>query len=523
MIGSTIGNYRIERRIAEGGMGEIYEAVDVMLDRRVAVKCLRPELARRTDILDRFRTEAQLLARLHHPHIATIYSFFSQGEGDDERYFLVMEYVDGETLEQRLRRVGRMSVDEALELFRQALEGIGAAHARGVLHRDLKPSNLMLDGSGVVKVLDFGIAHALGDARRTQAGNIVGTMEYMAPEQIRGGDIDARTDVYSLGIVLYELVSGRVPFGGGTEFEIMRAHLEDTPPEIAGTPAWLSEVLRIALHKDPAQRFADVAEFSAAIDRHVPRAAAAVLAVPAATAAGTRSTLATLTAALAPLTHGARTAAASVSGLASQLSGRQALLLGVLLLLVLGEIVVLAAGDSGPAADPVDVAAGPTEPEPEPRYASPITPPKRKVVIPNSELPLRPGPAPNPPSSLEPGPEPSGPSEVASAPPPSIKIAKADVHDSIRQGQSMGYNLSFNLGVPKGRTARVDEIVEIWRGGQRITREVVNSQSRRAGRNRSKHRVNATQQLSPGTYSVRLDLVAQSGQSARHTWSLEVR
>ena len=225
MIGHTVGSYKITEKIGEGGMGAVFKGIDVMLDREVAIKMLRPELARQAQLAERFRSEAVTLARLNHPNIATLYSFLRQN--DD--YFMVMEYVRGETLEQFMQQRGPMNCANAVTLFCHALEGMEHAHGMNIIHRDIKPANMMLTERGSIKVMDFGIARVLGADRMTRAGHLVGTIEYMPPEQVRGGETDARSDIYSLGILLYEMITGRVPFTSPSEYDLMRAQVEDPP------------------------------------------------------------------------------------------------------------------------------------------------------------------------------------------------------------------------------------------------------------------------------------------------------
>src|ERR1041385_6498438 len=222
MIGNVVGSYKVTEKIGEGGMGAVFKGIDLMLEREVAIKMLRPELASQPEVVERFRTEAITLAKLNHPNIATLYSFLRNGED----YFMVMEFVRGETLDDVIRKFGSMSIERAVPLFCQALEGIDHAHRMGIVHRDLKPANVMLTDAGSIKVMDFGIARVLGTARMTRQGNVVGTIEYMSPEQVRGMESDARSDVYSLGIVLYEMLTGRVPFNCDSEFEMMKAQVE---------------------------------------------------------------------------------------------------------------------------------------------------------------------------------------------------------------------------------------------------------------------------------------------------------
>jgi serine/threonine-protein kinase len=265
MISNVVGNYQIRAKIGEGGMGSVFKGLDLMLEREVAIKVLRPELASQPQVVERFRAEAVMLARLNHPHIATLYNFLRHG--DD--YLMVMEFVRGETIESLIQRHGALPIGQSLRLFCQALEGIAQAHSLGIVHRDLKPSNLMLTETGTIKVMDFGIARVLGSARMTRTGRILGTIEYMSPEQVRGQETDARSDLYSLGIVLYEMLTGRVPFNSPSEFELMRSQIEDppTPPrEFAEhVPAEIEQIILRALAKDPAERFQSAGEFQAAL------------------------------------------------------------------------------------------------------------------------------------------------------------------------------------------------------------------------------------------------------------------
>ena len=264
MTGQTVGAYRIQEKIGEGGMGAVYRGIDVMLERTVAVKVLRPELAQQPRVLDRFRSEAMTLARLNHPNIATLYSFLQA----EDQYFMILEYVPGRTFEELLRQ-GPLGWGEALPLFCQALDGIAHAHAQGIVHRDIKPANVMLTDAGVVKVMDFGIARLLGTARMTRTGHLIGTIEYMSPEQVRGRETDERSDIYALGVLLYEMLTGEVPFTAASDFELMQAHVSQAPrPLRALAPAVPTDVERAvlrALAKKPGARFPDVQAFSTAL------------------------------------------------------------------------------------------------------------------------------------------------------------------------------------------------------------------------------------------------------------------
>jgi len=225
MAGNIVGNYKIIDKIGEGGMGAVFKGVDLMLEREVAIKMLRPELARQPNVVERFRTEAVTLAKLNHPNVATLHSFFRQGDN----FFMVMEFVRGETLDNVIRARGAMRCDQAVEFFCMALEGIDHAHKMGIIHRDIKPANMMLTETGSIKVMDFGIARVLGTDRLTKTGHLIGTVEYMSPEQVRGEETDARSDIYSLGILLYEMLTGRVPFNSTSEYELMRCQIENAP------------------------------------------------------------------------------------------------------------------------------------------------------------------------------------------------------------------------------------------------------------------------------------------------------
>ncbi len=265
MIGNLVGSYKITDKIGEGGMGAVFRGIDVMLEREVAVKMLRPELSQQPNIVERFRSEAVTLAKLNHPNIATLYSFVRQG--DD--FFMVMEFVRGETLDGLIRRTGAMPCDRAIGLLCQALEGIEHAHKMGIIHRDVKPANMMMTEGGTLKVMDFGIARVLGTARMTKQGNIVGTIEYMSPEQVRGQETDARSDIYSLGILLYEMLTGRVPFSSDSEFDLMKMQIDDAPqpPRVfsAQIPQAVEQAIMRSLAKKPEARFQSAADFRNAL------------------------------------------------------------------------------------------------------------------------------------------------------------------------------------------------------------------------------------------------------------------
>jgi serine/threonine protein kinase len=269
MIGRTVGNYRLIREIGFGGMGKVYAGVDLSLKRPVAIKVLRPELAADDLVVERFRSEAITLAGLNHPNIATVHAFFDF----DETWLLVMEYARGWTLTEVVATKGALAPITALGLFNQALRGVGYAHAQGVVHRDIKPANFILTDTGLLKTLDFGIARVLGTARMTRTGKLIGTLEYMSPEHIKGLETDSRSDIYSLGILLYELLTGHTPFEGHSDYKLMQAQVEERPSLSSELSAQFPDGLEVcilqALEKDPSKRFETTANFATALSATV--------------------------------------------------------------------------------------------------------------------------------------------------------------------------------------------------------------------------------------------------------------
>src|SRR5471032_2849650 len=224
MVGKTLGKYRIVEKIGRGGMGVVYRGLDETLDRQVAIKVISPELVE-DELVRRFRAEAVTLAKVNHPNIATVYELFR----DDDRLLMVMELVNGQTFEQLIDRGGPMSNESAASLTGQILEALGHAHRVGIVHRDLKPANLMLTDAGIVNVMDFGIARVSGTERMTSDGLMVGTPAYMAPEQVRGEEVDGRTDLYAVGVVFYRLLTGKLPFPAASPVAMIQSQLNDQP------------------------------------------------------------------------------------------------------------------------------------------------------------------------------------------------------------------------------------------------------------------------------------------------------
>ena len=260
------GRYMIVRKLGAGGMADVYLAEDQELGRRVAIKILNDRHANDDQFIERFRREAKNAAALNHPNIVSIYD---RGEAEDT-YYIAMEYLDGRTLKELVVGRGPAPVNVAVEYARQILSALRFAHRHGIVHRDIKPHNVLVDREGRVKVTDFGIARA-GTSQMTEAGSIVGTAQYLSPEQARGTEVDQRSDLYSLGVVLYELLTGQTPFDGDTPVEIAMKHLSATPRPPSqirrDVPRDLDMVVMRALAKDPAARYQSADEMEADLER----------------------------------------------------------------------------------------------------------------------------------------------------------------------------------------------------------------------------------------------------------------
>src|ERR1022692_1763388 len=281
-IGSTIGDYQVVGILGTGGMGKVYKVRNVISDRVEAMKVLLPDLAHQPELADRFLREIKVQASLEHPNIASMHTALRV----DNQLLMLMEAVEGVSLDQKLKD-GPLPAAEAVDYIMQALAALEYAHARGVVHRDIKPGNMMLTPEGVVKLMDFGIARSTDDLKLTQTGTAVGSLYYMSPEQIQGVTApDARSDLYSVGVSLYELVKGKRPFDGERQFAIMSAHLLGTPvPPITvdpRLPKMLNDVILMAVAKDANARFQTAAALRNALSNVVsgPKPAAAAVTAP---------------------------------------------------------------------------------------------------------------------------------------------------------------------------------------------------------------------------------------------------
>ena len=261
--------YRLTSRIATGGMGEVWEAMDTRLHRRVAVKVLKPEISADQEFLDRFRVEARTAAGLNHPGVAGVYDYgetSSLEDGAQETAYLVMELVEGEPLSAVLARGEPVALERSLDMLEQTGRALQAAHARGVVHRDVKPGNILITPAGQVKITDFGIAKAVDAAPVTRTGMVMGTAQYIAPEQALGQVAGPASDVYSLGVVGYEAVSGRRPFTSDNALTVAMMHIRDTPPPLpTDVPDPVRDLLMVTLAKDPEQRYRSGGEFADAV------------------------------------------------------------------------------------------------------------------------------------------------------------------------------------------------------------------------------------------------------------------
>src|SRR2546428_743036 len=366
MIGQTIAHYRITGQLGSGGMGVVYEAQDLTLGRRVALKFLPSDVARDSAVLDRFLFEARAASALNHPNICTIYAV----ENSDGQSFIAMELLEGQSLDHKLGPP--LPLDRLLDISIQLAEALEAAHAKGIVHRDIKPANIFITQRGQIKVLDFGLAKLTreaemamdtvasqrGPAHLTSPGSTVGTVAYMSPEQARGEDLDARSDLFSLGAVLYQMATGRLPFSGATSAVIFSAILEHDPvPPLelnSELPPKLQEIIEKALEKDRDLRYQSAADLRGDLKRlkrdtesgkpkavHIARAVASDAASPS-------SAISSSAAAAAPaqsiLATGTRVSVITPSSSSAVIAAARQHKLGLTLFIVLGMLLVLTAG-----------------------------------------------------------------------------------------------------------------------------------------------------------------------------------
>ena len=261
MIGTVLsGRYKLEAKLGSGGMSTVYLAKDATLDRAVAVKVMHREMSEQPDQLERFRQEARAVAKLSHPNVVAV---IDAGE-DGGHPYIVFEYVEGETLKQRIARVGALDTQEALAYAIEIARGLTVAHARNMVHRDIKPQNVLIDAEGRAKLTDFGISRQLEQDGMTATGRVLGTTDYVAPEQAMGHPVDIRSDIYSLGVVLYEMLIGQVPFHADSQVGVAMKHVNEELPDVQQRRPEISAaaalVVERATDKDPAQRYQEVGE-----------------------------------------------------------------------------------------------------------------------------------------------------------------------------------------------------------------------------------------------------------------------
>jgi eukaryotic-like serine/threonine-protein kinase len=267
VIGDTIaGRFEIEELVGHGGMSSVYKAKDSLLERHVALKILHEQYNADDDFVERFKREARSVAQLQHPNIVTVID-----RGDENgRQYIVFEYVEGENLKEYVVRKGRLDPDEALEIGVEVARALAFAHEQGLIHRDVKPQNVLLNGDGRAKVTDFGIARSVDVDGMTQTGTVLGTSNYIAPEQASGQRVDAHSDVYALGVVLYELLAGDVPFPGESFVAVAMKHMHEPAPNLldvrGDVPLRVAAAVDRALEKDPEQRFPTMAAFAAELE-----------------------------------------------------------------------------------------------------------------------------------------------------------------------------------------------------------------------------------------------------------------
>ena len=422
--GSRVGDYEILSVLGAGGMGKVYKVRNIISDRIEAMKVLLPNLEQDPTLADRFLREIKVQASLDHPNIAALHT----AQRDENRILMILEYVEGETLDHILRR-GPVPLSDTVNYISQVLEALIYAHGRGVVHRDIKPANMMLTPQGTVKLMDFGIARLASDPKLTQTRQTVGSLYYMSPEQIKGSTVDARSDLYSLGVSLYQLLTGKKPFEGDSDFALMAAHLNNVPvPPIElepSLPPAMNDLILTAIAKGPDQRFQSAEAFRRAIQTVAGQPAPAAALPVAAQATPTKS---------------------SHRGLYMAL-GSVATLIVLAVAVTQGPKFFRAKAVDEPAAEPAATQAGqppaqtpppaaepqPQAPEPQPPAAAtaepprsaPVAPPVRSVRQPPASEPARAQqpPAQEPPVQQPPVQQPPAQQPASPPPPPVVRQA----------------------------------------------------------------------------------------------------
>jgi serine/threonine-protein kinase len=267
VVGETIaGRYELEKLVGHGGMSSVYKAHDALLERNVALKVLHEQYNADDEFVERFKREARSVAQLQHPNIVTV---IDRGE-EDGRQYIVFEYIDGENLKELVVKKGRLDLREALEIGVEVARALAFAHGHGLVHRDVKPQNVLLNGDGRAKVTDFGIARSVDVEGMTSTGMVLGTSNYIAPEQASGQPVDAHTDVYALGVVLYEILAGELPFPGESFLAVAMKHVHEPPPNLLEkrpqVPLRVAEAIDRALEKNPEERFPTMDAFAAELE-----------------------------------------------------------------------------------------------------------------------------------------------------------------------------------------------------------------------------------------------------------------